>query len=338
MTPSFGASGQLAEQIKGGAPFDIFLAANQAFVRDLAAQGLIKPDSVRPYARGSLVLAVYHQVGDDIGRLEDLAKPSVKKIALANPDTAPYGKAGKQALERAGLWKQLEPKIVLAESVRQALLYVQDGNAEAGLVGRAIARVEGVRIVEINADLYDPIIQALGIVAASSRSAEAESFAEFVLVLKKANAFWASSAYRRLGDSHERLGSFLAFTARRVDGDGLDRCTRHAAGAFTGSRAQFPWKIAGCGNSRAAACLTAHRRWGSTCSSFWAGVRCSGTFSNIRLGSHSFFTGRGQLSPRPWLRFRCSCCRHGEPSRRSTQALKTLPACWAATSSRSSGP
>ena len=121
VTPTFGASGQLAEQIKGGAPFDIFLAANQSFVRDLAAQGLIKPDSVRPYARGSLVLAVYREFGDEIGRLEDLAKPAVKKIALANPDTAPYGKAGKQALERAGLWKQLEPKIVLAESVRQAL-------------------------------------------------------------------------------------------------------------------------------------------------------------------------------------------------------------------------
>jgi molybdate transport system substrate-binding protein len=181
VTPSFGASGQLAEQIKGGAPFDIFMSANQAFVRDLADQGLIKPESVRPYARGSLVLAVYHQVGDDITRLEDLAKPAVKKIALANPDTAPYGKAGKQALEHAGLWKQLEPKIVLAESVRQALLYVEDGNAEAGLVGRSIARAQGVRVVEINADLYDPIIQALGALSNSSRSAEAESFAEFVL-------------------------------------------------------------------------------------------------------------------------------------------------------------
>jgi molybdate transport system substrate-binding protein len=181
VTPSFGASGQLAEQIKGGAPFDIFLSANQAFVRGLAAQGLIKPESVRPYARGSLVLAVYHQVADEIGGLDDLTKPAVKKIALANPDTAPYGKAGKQALERAGLWNQLEPKIVRAESVRQALLYVEDGNAEAGLVGRAIARDQGVRAVEINADLYDPIIQALGVLNASSRSAEAESFAEFVL-------------------------------------------------------------------------------------------------------------------------------------------------------------
>jgi molybdate transport system substrate-binding protein len=202
VTPSFGASGQLAEQIKGGAPFDVFLAANQSFVRDLAAQGLIKPESVRPYARGSLVLAVFHQAGDSIGRLEDLRKPAVKKIALANPDTAPYGKAGKQALERAGLWKQLEPKIVLAESVRQALLYVQDGNAEAGLVGRSIARVAGVRTVEIDAGLYDPIIQALGITSASSRRAGAESFAEFVLS-EEGQRILGESGLAPAGDSHE---------------------------------------------------------------------------------------------------------------------------------------
>jgi molybdate transport system substrate-binding protein len=202
VTPSFGASGQLAEQIKGGAPFDIFLAANQAFVRDLAAQGLVKPESVRPYARGSLVLAVFHEVGDEIGRLEDLQKPAVKKIALANPDTAPYGKAGKQALERAGLWKRLEPKIVLAESVRQTLIYVQDGNAEAGLVGRAIARVKGIRTVEIDAGLYDPIIQALGITSASSRSAEAESFAEFVLGAE-GQRILGEFGLSPPGDSHE---------------------------------------------------------------------------------------------------------------------------------------
>ena len=77
--------------------------------------------------------------------LDDLTRPEVKKIALANPAIAPYGKAGKQALERAGLWDQLQPKIVIAESVRQALLYAQKGDAEAALVGRAIANVPEVR-------------------------------------------------------------------------------------------------------------------------------------------------------------------------------------------------
>ena len=180
-TPVFSASGKLAEQIKQGAPFDVFMAANESFVRDLADGGLIRPESVHPYARGSLILAVYGELGDAVRSLTDLTRPEVKKIALANPATAPYGKAGKQALERAGLWEKLQPKIVQADSVRQALLYAQKGDAEAALVGRAIATVPEIRAVEVDPGLYDPIVQALGIVTASSRTADAEAFATFVL-------------------------------------------------------------------------------------------------------------------------------------------------------------
>ena len=174
MEATFLSSGVLAEQIKQGAPYDVFMAANEAFVRDLAGGGFIRPDSVQAYARGSLVLAVHGDLGDRIRSLADLASPDVKKIALANPEAAPYGKAGKQALERAGLWQSLQPRIVVAESVRQALLYAQNGNAEAGLVGRAIAGVPEVRAVEVDQALYDPIVQALGIVADSSRQTDGE--------------------------------------------------------------------------------------------------------------------------------------------------------------------
>jgi molybdate transport system substrate-binding protein len=179
--PVFQASGQLAEQIKQGAPFDVFFSANEAFVRGLAQEGLIRPDSVHVYARGSLVLAVYRELGDAVGTISDLARPEVKKIALANPATAPYGKAGKQALERAGVWAKVESKIVLAESVRQALLYAQKGDAEAALVGRAIATVPEIRTIDVDPAFYDPIVQALGIVAASSRQSDAEAFVRFVL-------------------------------------------------------------------------------------------------------------------------------------------------------------
>jgi molybdate transport system substrate-binding protein len=178
---TFGPSGQLAEQIKQGAPFDIFLSANESFVRDLAAAELIKPDTVRPYARGSLVLAVHRAFGQQIRSLSDLTIPEVKKIALANPATAPYGKAGKQALERAGLWESVQPKIVFAESVRQALLYAQRGDAEAALVGKAIANVPEILSVKIDETLHDPIIQALGVVSVTTRVADAERFAGFVL-------------------------------------------------------------------------------------------------------------------------------------------------------------
>jgi molybdate transport system substrate-binding protein len=180
VVPTFGASGQLAEQIKAGAPFDVFLAANLKFVADLAAAEFIRPASVVPYAQGTLVLAVYPESGGAIAALADLKKPEVKKIALANPAFAPYGAAGKQALERAGLWDEVAPRIVQAESVRQALQFVETGNAEAGLVGKALTGGAGVRVVAIDPALYDPIIQGMGIVT-QTRSRSAEEFSAFVL-------------------------------------------------------------------------------------------------------------------------------------------------------------
>src|SRR5262249_14414957 len=89
---TFGATGQLSEQIKAGAPFDVLLAANESFVSDLAKLGLIRTDSVSRYARGSLVLVVHGALDPSIRGLDDLSRGEVKKIALANPVTAPYGK------------------------------------------------------------------------------------------------------------------------------------------------------------------------------------------------------------------------------------------------------
>lgn len=200
LTVTFGSSGQLAEQIKQGAPFDIFLAANQAFVKDLAASGHVLADTVQPYARGTLVLAVHRESGGSIKELADLTKPEVKRVALANPAFAPYGVAGKQALERSMLWPTLEPKIVQAESVRQALQFVQSGNAEAGLVGKAIADVPEVRVVAVDAALYDPIIQGLGVVARSHHIEDARRFASFVLS-DAGQAILAKYGFARPGDA-----------------------------------------------------------------------------------------------------------------------------------------
>lgn len=179
---TFESSGRLAQQIKEGAPFDVFLAANQAFVKGLADAGAVRPDSVRPYALGALVLAVHAEAGPAVRSISDLTRPEVKKIGLANPATAPYGAAGKQALERAELWDMVQTKIVQSDSVRQALQFVETGNAEAGLVGKSSALAsKGVRIVEIDKSLYDPIVQGLGIVAGTKLPSEAQQFADFVL-------------------------------------------------------------------------------------------------------------------------------------------------------------
>jgi molybdate transport system substrate-binding protein len=181
VTPIVGASGQLAQQIRQGAPFDVFLSANMTFVRDLAREALIEPDSVRFYARGRLVLAVNRTSGVVVDGLAALARPEVKRVAIASPELAPYGLAARQALEKAGLWESLKPKLVQAETVRQAMQFVQTGNAEAGLVAHSVARVSEVTVIDIDAALYEPIFQGLGVIARTDRGGPARRFAQFLL-------------------------------------------------------------------------------------------------------------------------------------------------------------
>lgn len=179
--PSFGSSGQLAQQIEQGAPFDVFMAANREYVEKLAEKGVVEADSVKPYARGSLVMAVHQDVGKWLTELDDLRKPAIKKVAIANPEFAPYGRAAKQALESAGLWEELQPKLAQAESVRQALQFVESGNAEVGLVSKSNSESRSVRVVPIAPDRYEPLVQAMGVVKGSSRIEDARKFSEFVV-------------------------------------------------------------------------------------------------------------------------------------------------------------
>ncbi len=178
---SFGASGLFVQQIRQGAPFDVFLAANRKFVTDLADAKIIDPATVQDYAIGSLALVVRDEMPPEITTLADLKNPAIKKVAMANPDTAPYGAAAKQALEKSGLWDVLEPKRVQAETVRQALQFVESGNAEAGLVGTAIAKIKGVRVIPVDSSLHAPLVQTLGVIAESQRKKDAMAFATFVL-------------------------------------------------------------------------------------------------------------------------------------------------------------
>ena len=195
---TFGASGQLAQQVKQGAPFDVFLSANRKYVADLVEAKAIDPATVRDYAVGVLVLVVRDDLAHSIKSLADLKHASVKHLAIANPDTAPYGAAAKQALERSGLWDVLEPKRVQSETVRQALQFVQTGNAEAAIVGSAIAKVSGVHSVLIARETYDTIWQALGVTTASKRPAEALAFTRFLM---------GEEARRILRDAGFGLGS-----------------------------------------------------------------------------------------------------------------------------------
>ena len=180
MTLVFGSTGQLAQQIENGAPFDLFAAANIAYVEQLRDKGLILADTVALYAEGRIVLAVNRQAGVAATTLAELLDPAIQRVAIANPEHAPYGLAAKEALVSAGLWAAVEPKLVYGENVRQALQFIQTGDAQAGIVALSIADTPEVTWTLIDATLHKPLRQALGVVAASAQPDGARAFAAFV--------------------------------------------------------------------------------------------------------------------------------------------------------------
>jgi molybdate transport system substrate-binding protein len=139
---TFGASGTFFAQIANGAPFDLFLSADSEFPARLVAQGLADGKAF-PYAYGKLVVWVPKDSKLDLaGRgLAALADPSVLKIAIANPDVAPYGRAARAALEKAGLSDTLKARIVMGQNVNQAAQFVQSGNAQAAFLPLSLAKV-----------------------------------------------------------------------------------------------------------------------------------------------------------------------------------------------------
>jgi molybdate transport system substrate-binding protein len=158
-----GASGSLLAQIENGAPFDVFLSADMGYAQSLAKAGHADPSSLFAFAVGRLVLWTVRP-GVDVDDIAGVVRSAgVDRIAIANPKTAPYGRAARQALERLGLWGAAEPKIVVGESISQAAQFVETGNAAAGFVALSTvlspaARTEG-RWAEIPSSLYEPLKQ-----------------------------------------------------------------------------------------------------------------------------------------------------------------------------------
>ncbi|MBC7924048.1 MAG: molybdate ABC transporter substrate-binding protein [Bryobacteraceae bacterium] len=155
---AFGSSGTLARQIRSGADFDVYLAANKGFVTDLVRDRKADASSVTPYARGRV--AFWSR-----DRLQWPNLSSVRYLALANPDLAPYGLAARQALERSGLWKQIESRVVYGESIRQAWQFARSGNADAAIVSWSLVRSEGGELLP--ATLHD-LIEQTGVIPQSA--------------------------------------------------------------------------------------------------------------------------------------------------------------------------
>lgn len=177
---NFGSTGQLAQQIEAGAPVDVFAAANVSFVDRLDEQGLIISDTKALYARGRIVLWVRPDSDLQVTTLEDLLDPEIERIAIANPDHAPYGMAAREAMQSAGVWDQVQDKVILGENVSDTLRYAETGNVDVAIVALSLA-IQGDGDWElIPDDLHAPIDQALAVIASTKHEAEARAFAEYV--------------------------------------------------------------------------------------------------------------------------------------------------------------
>ncbi len=186
VTLSFGSSGNLFSQIQSGAPYDLFLSADEQYPQKLASAGLIDPASLRSYAVGHLVLWVPNAVGLNPQKLKMdlLLLPSVQHIAIANPQHAPYGRAAMAALERYGLKDRVANKFVFGENISQAAQFVQSGNAQAVLIALSLARSPALtgagRYWELPTDSYPEIRQTAGIVSSSKHKQAAQAFLSYI--------------------------------------------------------------------------------------------------------------------------------------------------------------
>jgi molybdate transport system substrate-binding protein len=180
VTVVLGSSGNFARQIQQGAPVDVYFSADEAFVDRLVAEGLVLADTRALYAQGRLALVTARAAGFRVSELAQLGEARVRRIAIANPVHAPYGRAAEQALRRAGLWDRVQPRLVYAENVRQALQYVETGAVEAGIVALSIARVPAVEWAPIDPSLHAPLNLAVGVVRTTARPDLARALLRFV--------------------------------------------------------------------------------------------------------------------------------------------------------------
>ncbi len=183
---SFGASGALTQQIQNGAPFDLFFSADMDYPRQLIASGAAEGKSLYQYALGKLVLWVPADSALDVEHkgMNILLDASVKKIAIANPQHAPYGRAAVAALQHAGVYDRIAARLVLGENVSQAAQFVESGNAQAGFLALAHAVAPGMtgrgKYWIVPTDAYLQLAQGVVVLSRSQHKKEAAEFLEYI--------------------------------------------------------------------------------------------------------------------------------------------------------------
>jgi molybdate transport system substrate-binding protein len=176
----YGSSGLLAKQIEQGAPFALYAAANRGYVDQVIRAGKCDAATAQSYALGRLV--VWTRAGTaPPATLAELANPRFRKIAIANPAHAPYGKAARQALEAAGVWPRIQDRIVLGENVQATMLYARDGNADVALIAHALAAMTpGGSALPVDPALHAPLDQAMVVCGTGATTEAAKQLEGFI--------------------------------------------------------------------------------------------------------------------------------------------------------------
>jgi molybdate transport system substrate-binding protein len=182
---TYGSSGNFFSQLQNGAPFDLFFSADIEYPKKLESAGLAEPQTLYEYAIGRIVIWMLADAKVDVtkGGWKSLLDASVEKIAIANPEHAPYGRAAVAALQKAGIYDSVKAKLVYGENISQAAQFVQSGNAQAGIVAKSLAVSPAMRDGkrwEIPADMHPALEQGAVILKDAKNEDTARAFLEFV--------------------------------------------------------------------------------------------------------------------------------------------------------------
>jgi len=184
---ALGSSGNFYGQIVNGAPFDLFLSADAEYPQKLVEAGLAQPESLSIYAVGRMVLWVPKSSPIDVGKLgiESLLHPTVRKIAIANPALAPYGKAAVAVMDKSRLYQGVSSKLVLGENVSQTAQFVQSGAADIGIIPLSLIigsplETEG-SYWEVPADLHPRVEQGVVVLKRTKAPELAQQFLQVLL-------------------------------------------------------------------------------------------------------------------------------------------------------------
>jgi molybdate transport system substrate-binding protein len=182
---TFGSSGNFFTQVQNGAPFDVFFSADIDYPTRLEHDNLTEPNTLLKYAIGRIVVWLPTGSKIDLAAQEwnALLDPAVQKIAIANPEHAPYGRAAIEALKHAGIYDKAQPKLVYGENISQAAQFAQSGNAQAGIIALSLAlspAMQAGQRWEIPVDQYAPIQQAVVILKTAKDKESARAFLAFV--------------------------------------------------------------------------------------------------------------------------------------------------------------